>query len=254
MSASRDAQSLLSDPQVQAVIARCGQGLENPEVVRAVADAAVRTGLNRAQDAMAFAQKLSKDPAVQAQASSIAKAAGQAAMAGVAAAASGFMSCIEQGPAGVRLLACLGGAGSLALSGLSLLNPLTLVFGPARYVIGAYQALFSLTTVLYELPQEQVEQLPGITRYQSFLRKWCPFLSVVGGRGLFYIFQGSLWLSMAGITNLVTLGLGFYLSCIGALHLAMHFGVTPLAAVRRTVRVRGVDGMDGYAAIGRREV
>jgi len=232
------------------------QGLENPEVLKVVAQLAVQKGLAMSQDAASFAARIAQDPQVQAQAISVAKAAGRTALCGATMAANELWACIERGPKGIRLLSCIGGCGSLLLALPILFNPFTLVFAPSRYITGAYQALFGLTTVVFEAPQEWVDKYPQVEGYQAFLQKWCPFLSVVGGRGLFYIFQASLWFNFAGFTNLMTMCAATYLLMMGGFHVAMHFGVMPKDALNMTRKyvkqaAQGTEGMGDYSALRR---
>merc|ERR1712166_1085502 len=107
------------------------------------------------------------------------------------------------GPSGVMFLAFCGGVASTGYAGynmLGLLNPLNLVGGVVTYVICAYQIIFGLTTTIYEMPVQYSEKLPGVDKYHKLLMEKAAFLSDVAGRGVFYIFIGSLWLALGGLS------------------------------------------------------
>merc|ERR1712154_469095 len=135
---------------------------------------------------------------------------------------------IEQGPTGVRVLAFFGGLGSCINAMLHVLDVVSLLTGPVLYVVSLYQLVFSITTMLFEAPPEYVqstqEKCPAIQvdTYQNMLLENAKFLSLSGGRGLFYVFQGTMWLAFASFTQWINLFLGLYLAFIGVLHLLMH--------------------------------
>merc|ERR1712151_987140 len=64
--------------------------------------------------------------------------------------------------------------------------------------------------------------------YQEWLIKYCEFLSLLGGRGMFYIFQGSLWLTFANsLAELFEITIACALIFIGVLHIVAHYGFMP---------------------------
>lgn len=50
------------------------------------------------------------------------------------------------------------------------------------------------------------------------------FLSEAKGRGLFYFFQGTLWLAFASLTDLLTLGCGLFLAFLGICNILLAYG------------------------------
>lgn len=169
-----------------------------------------------------------KDPAVQAKAKEVASRALDL----VAGAGSRFMNELEQGPAGVRVLAAIGSLASVANAVFSVVNVVGAFTHVILYTISVYQLIFGLTTFLFELPPTWLETIQDKTRlpissYQDMLMTNCKFLSQVCGRGLFYIFQGTLWLAFASMTELLDLAVGFYLIFMGVIHIAMYFGIVP---------------------------
>merc|ERR1719243_88318 len=113
---------------------------------------------------------------------------------------------------------------------MTIINPLSLVTeGPVGYVISCYQFTFATTTILMEMPEEWMEKVPGLPEYEDLLEDQCKFLLRVLGRGLFLIFQGSLWLGFATLSKVFDLAVGAYLVFIGILFVMMHFEVLPKA-------------------------
>jgi hypothetical protein len=142
-----------------------------------------------------------------------------------------FYQQIEQGPAGVRVLACLISIMSMLNSVLTLINPLRLL-SPLSFVISAYQLLFASSTALFELPPEYMEKVSFLKPYQDLLSIKCNFLTDVQGRGLFYIFQGLLWAGFAArFASLTDLAVTVLMVFIGVLHVAMHYGIGPAVVV-----------------------
>jgi len=221
--AEKDLQDqLMKDPAVQAAMQKAGQdALNNPEVQNMMKERA--KAMFTADNAKMVGDKMqtwASDPAVQEKA----KQAGAAAMAAAGQAGMQLMKQIEQGPAGIRVLAFAGGCASIVIAVMYLINPLN-AFAVAYYVISGYQLIFAATTILFEAPQNVIEKIGPIDKYQAMLIENCKFISLTGGRGLFYIFQGSLWLAlMEGISEIHKLVVGLYMIFIGFLHVAMHYG------------------------------
>lgn len=216
-----DRDKLMADPAVQAAMKNAvGNQLQDPAVQAAMAERAKE--LLTAENAALVADKCQEwanDPAVQAKARH---------MAGLALTAAGefggnVIGCIEQGPAGVRLLAFGASVASVGVTVFTLINPLNM-FCIITYVICAYMALFALTTALFEANPEWIAKVPGLNKYQDMLIDNCKFLTIVAGRGMFYIFQGSLWAGQAEWSEIHELAVGGFLIFIGLLHVAMHFG------------------------------
>merc|ERR1719329_1357987 len=101
------------------------------------------------------------------------------------------------------------------------------LFDPVGFVIGGYQILFSITTMMFEAKAEWIQKIPGLDSYQDLVIEHAQFLSEVGGRGLFYGFQGSLWLAFASINKLANLVLGLYFVVLFLFHMAMYNGIMP---------------------------
>eukprot|EP00931_Biecheleriopsis_adriatica_P007399 TRINITY_DN10868_c0_g1_i1.p1 TRINITY_DN10868_c0_g1~~TRINITY_DN10868_c0_g1_i1.p1 ORF type:complete len:346 (+),score=95.03 TRINITY_DN10868_c0_g1_i1:39-1076(+) len=246
--------AILQDPQVQAAVRKSGEdALRNPEVQAQI----VATMKEKFPEVAAAAKdkvvEWANDPEVQRQAYAFAGMAAEYAYRSV----DQVTSLIEQGPAGIRILAFFGGLGSLVKSIMvlmGLLNPVDGALHAAVYVVHAYQMLFAVTTMMFEAPPSWMEATPGFNAYQDMLLEKAKFLSETGGRGLFYGFQGTLWLCFASLTNLEELALGLWFMFMAFLHISMHFGVMPqeVAAKMREAgtEVRQLVGVSGNVAQG----
>jgi len=219
--------ALMENPEVQAAIKRAGQdALQNPEVQAKIFETCKKEFPGLANQAKDQCLEWAKDPEMQRKAQQYAGVAGAMAADYAGRAGGEFMSQIEQGPTGVRFLAFCGGAVSVGYAGymmLGLLNPFNLLGGPVTYVICGYQLIFGLTATIFEMPPDYMAKVPGVNGYQDLLMQKAAFLSDVAGRGLFYIFVGSLWFALGGLSP-VDLALGCYMTFIGFLHIAMHYG------------------------------
>lgn len=240
---------LLSSPEVQAAMLQAGEkALADPGVQEAIAKVAREKGPEAAEYAVGKVQEWAHDPEVQAKAKHYAGMA--VGYVGVAAGQAGaaFIGCIEQGPAGIRRLSCIGGLASLVISCLTLINPLRLLTF-ASYAIAAYQAMFSATTMLFEAKPELIAQVSILNRYQDVLLINCKFLATNGGRGLFYIFQGSLWIVMCdGVQHWYMFLTGLYMGLLmGGFHLAMHYGHMPSELVAKAKQITGYEPLPSAA-------
>mmetsp|Transcript_2442 Transcript_2442/g.5192 ORF Transcript_2442/g.5192 Transcript_2442/m.5192 type:complete len:275 (-) Transcript_2442:288-1112(-) len=219
-------ETLLNEPEVQAAMRKAGEeALKNEAVQQAIIQAA-KENLTQ-ENAMKVAGKAkewAEDPEVQA------KARHFAGMAMVAAGQAGqtIIGVIEQGPAGLRVLAFIAGSLSCANAFLQVLSKLTgLDF--LWCLIAVFQVVFSLTTMIFEADPDTVSKVDFVSSYQDMLIEYCKFLTVVTGRGLFYIFQGLLWLAQVQVTvgSLLNIFVGCFLIFVGFLNCLIHFGIMP---------------------------
>lgn len=234
-------QALLQDPGVQIAVKKAGQdALADPAMQQYILDICREKFPGSFADARTQIGEWANDPEVQRRACEYAGVArlyaGQAiGYAGQAAGQAGeqLEKLIEQGPAGVRILAFFGGIGSCVNAGFTLWNPLQIVFGPIAYLIAFYQAIFSITTALFEAEPGWIQQIPGLNAYQDAVIDQAKFLTEVAGRGIFYGFQGTLWLALASFKDLQNICLGLYFIVLAVLHISMHFGVMPQHIVQK---------------------
>lgn len=221
--ASRD--KVLSDPKVKAAMQKAGDdALDCAEVQAAMIEAA-KKNLTAENAALVAAQckEWASDPEVQAKARHYAGMA----MAYAGQAGEMFVGCVEQGPQGVRFLAFCAGVASCVNAGFTVINPMNAMGAMMSYLVAVYQVVFSLTTMLFEASPEWVQKYAKLSEYQNLLIKYFKFLTLNLGRGMFYIGQGCLWLSVSSMTDFLGLAVGGFLIFIGALHICMHFGIMP---------------------------
>jgi len=249
-------EAILSDPRVQDAMRTSGeQALNNPQVQDAIFKVAKDklTAENAAKVANA-AKDWAQDPEVQA------KARHYAGMAMVYAGQAGqrIVGCIEQGPEGVRYLCFMVSLFSIGLAGYDSFQRLMglnflFVFN------GLFQMAFAFTSALFEAKPENVDKF-GMTKYQDMLLEYAKFISTCVGRGLFYIYQGILWLVTVGandpskwfdILNLVSMFLGAFFLAMGGLHIAMHYDIMPQeVVVKAKEQLEKARGGAGYQKVG----
>lgn len=160
---------------------------------------------------------------------------------------------IEQGHPGIRAFAFAGSVASFILCLFSVFNPMVLFGSPIVWAIAAYQGVFSISTLIFEAKPEWVSRLSsGLEVYQDYVLTNASFLARSFGRGLFYIFQGTLWASVgyslplpenAPLAHLflwffqiATHVLGFFFILVGIAHVLMHFGIMPQHYVHKVKR------------------
>lgn len=218
---------LLEDPAVQKAIADAGKGalesLKDPKVQEQILATCKEKFPEYAASATAKIKDFVSDPEVQAKAKEYAFIAAQKAKEGVALAAAGFVKQVQQGPDGVRFLSFLGGCFSGGNAIYQMLNVAGVLFHIVIYVVGIYQLIFSLTTILFEAPNEYVAKLPSfVNDYHDLLIDKAKFISETLGRGLFYIFQGTLWLCF--IDSPIDVGCGLWMIMVGVMNILIHYG------------------------------
>lgn len=211
---------LLEDPQVQAAIKKAGtDALNNPEVQAKIVAVAKEKFPEVAGAAQAKVMEWAKDPEVQAKAYHYAGIAG----AYLGSAGVKTVELVEQGPTGVRILAFVAGL-ACCVNAVMFCASIGNIMAFPVYVVSGYQIVFSVTTMIFESPPSVIEKIPGITKYQDMLMEKAKFLSEVLGRGLFYLFQGSLWLAFSNIGKITDIAVGLFMIFVGILHIIMHFG------------------------------
>mmetsp|Transcript_32490 Transcript_32490/g.74241 ORF Transcript_32490/g.74241 Transcript_32490/m.74241 type:complete len:189 (+) Transcript_32490:92-658(+) len=137
---------------------------------------------------------------------------------------------IRRGPDGIAWLCWLGGFATFLLGLLSLTNIFELILSPLGYLISVYQMVFGLTTMVIEAPESWTENNSKLLQAQEFTHEYLKFLTVIGGRGGFYIFQGSLSLDLSGMSIFSIVAL--YMFAMGILCIAMQFGLIPNVSMR----------------------
>jgi len=155
-------------------------------------------------------------PAVQAAAASARRVA--------SAAADGVRDAAQhviQGPLGVSILCILGGVGTITSCVLGLIDIKGAWSSPVAYLINIYGLAFGLMVLFLECEPERMQHIPGLGKCVPncgacrvrFLDE-CKFTTFLVGRGLFYMFVGSLSVIQWTIASVVT---GFWMIGCGAI-------------------------------------
>ncbi|CAK9104262.1 unnamed protein product [Durusdinium trenchii] len=131
---------------------------------------------------------------------------------------------IQRGPEGVGYLCFVGGAASVFLGLLGFLDIAGILMSPLQYLVNAYQTGFGLVVCVLEAPPEWLSNA-RLAKAQRFIHEFAKFLTTFGGRGLFYLFQGSLDLSLD--TYSLTWLVGCYMCCMGGVCIGMQYGLLP---------------------------
>jgi hypothetical protein len=222
-------ESALRDPKVQEMVRQKGQqAMQDPAVQNAVMKYCQENGPQAAEAAKAKMQAWAADPEVQAKAKHYASQAGVA----FGQAAEHGISLVEQGPTGVRLLAFIAGCASCICAVMTFMDVGNLLGHLAAAIVAGYQIIFSVSTIIFEAPPSVIEKVPGINGYQEMLIDHAKFMSEVMGRGLFYVFQGTLWLALSELHKIFNLAVGASLIAVGLLHVAMYYGKLDTVATK----------------------
>lgn len=236
---------ILQDPQVQAAVKKAGQdALSDPAVQAEILKVAKEKFPEAASAAKDKIMEWANDPEVQKQAYQYAGIAAEKVWQSV----SQVGSLIEQGPAGVRVLAFVGGVAALAQSIwvlLGLMSPISASTQIPKYVVHFYQLFFATTTMLFEAKPEWIQKVPGLNDYQDLLINKAKFLAEATGRGLFYGFQGTLFLCFGSLTAPVELVIGLWFLFMAMLHILMGFGVMPQEVAKKMQEVRQMVAVGG---------
>lgn len=101
---------------------------------------------------------------------------------------------------------------------ISLINIVAVLRSPSTYVLQLYQGFFGIVTMIIEAKDwECFDQL------KPWIAQWFRFLSVPAGKGAFYVFVGSLGISL-WIRNLLSFMVGLYMVFLGVVCVAVHAG------------------------------
>jgi len=128
--------------------------------------------------------------------------------AGAVAEAKVFKDRIENGPQTFRAMALLGGAGMVICGAFGFISDFV-TLSPIEATIQVYIALFGIVVVMLE-----GGKMLKTDKYENLVEKYCQFLALVQGRGIFYLFCGSLALAQWTLMNII---LGSYMLFAGVL-------------------------------------
>ena len=122
---------------------------------------------------------------------------------------------IERGPHRLNVLCFVGGA-AIVLNGIFSVLDVFNVFGsPVYYVVNLYMVFFGAVTCVTEARPTFAAQLHDTVQgVQRWMHEWAKGLTLIWGRGLFYIFQGTFCVLSSSLLSLGIL-IGAYMLVIG---------------------------------------
>eukprot|EP00931_Biecheleriopsis_adriatica_P081396 TRINITY_DN54725_c0_g1_i1.p1 TRINITY_DN54725_c0_g1~~TRINITY_DN54725_c0_g1_i1.p1 ORF type:complete len:289 (-),score=61.71 TRINITY_DN54725_c0_g1_i1:47-874(-) len=223
--------AILKDPAVQRAIAEAGKdALSSPAVQQQILATCAEKYPELASQAASKLQSWAEDPAFKEQLAGMASRTAAATASAAVAAPGTILRLIEKGEPGVRRIACTCGLVSAAWSFIGVVNVFN-ILTPIDYIVDMYLCIFGLTTAMFEASPRWVARCDLLKAYQDGLIDNAKFLCKCWGRGMFYIFQGSLWFGQCGIKTPLTLCLALMLCFVGVLNVMLFFGIAPQRAV-----------------------
>lgn len=146
---------------------------------------------------------------------------------GVVTAHTAIQEYMQKGATGLRFLAFVGGAG-ITLTGLLNIAQITgLITEPMYYLVNIYQVLFGVGILLLEAEPALVDKYESLSKGQAWVQENLQVLTTVWGRGVFYLYVGSVELFADASGSLLGLLLGCYLLVVAGLLIASDFGYGP---------------------------
>lgn len=131
---------------------------------------------------------------------------------------------VEKGMVGVQALAFGGGA---ALVFIGIFGCFAIATnGVVEWIINFYQIAFGIGAMLVEGSEmPMLKQQPKAVALHAKLVEYAKFMTLLFGRGIFYIFVGSLTISVAFTTPIdwLQLLIGIFILFVGILCCGMHF-------------------------------
>eukprot|EP00392_Amoebophrya_sp_AT5.2_P008142 g8161.t1 len=228
---SKVAQLILSDPEVQAAILKDPQGAlqSNAKLQQAVMEDPQMQAYVKNN-----AGNMAQDPRVQAFLKQKAKEAGAELLKNVRSSAAkgmdAFKKYVQAGPAGIQMLCFITGGFTFVVGLLGIINLFSMFETPFTFVMNLYVVSFGAITIIVEADDERMKHTPileyvapKVEQLQGYLNEEAKFLTLLWGRGFFYVFIGLLmgtqcWVCLffiAGAANIT----------MGVLCLLTHFGV-----------------------------
>lgn len=156
----------------------------------------------------------------------------QVARVGAAQAVQELHRYVQEGPAGISMLCFLGGIATTFAGLVGILNIGNGLTSPFSYLLNGYLTLFGVVTFLLEADMESFKNMkvlgrlaPFVDQYQIEVFNRAKFLTELRGRGLYYLFVGSLAITQCFFCLLFLVGAWNVL--MGVLCLLMSFGINP---------------------------
>jgi len=134
-----------------------------------------------------------------------------------------FETYVQQGPEGIRFLSFIGGLLVFLYGVACSLNIFGILGNPVYYLICASQVIFGFTAMVLEASPSLTTTYVSIERLQRIFHDYAKFLTLLWGRGCFYIYIGAHIMYLSSLISLGTV-LGIYMLIMGAFYLAWNWG------------------------------
>eukprot|EP00397_Hematodinium_sp_SG-2012_P037079 GEMP01040125.1.p1 GENE.GEMP01040125.1~~GEMP01040125.1.p1 ORF type:complete len:218 (+),score=29.61 GEMP01040125.1:158-811(+) len=134
-----------------------------------------------------------------------------------------FELYVQQGPDGVRFLSFLGGILVTVYGIACAISVLDIFSNPVGYIVGSSQVLFGFVTVVLEASPSIIASYSTVESLQRTFNDYAKFLTLLWGRGFFYVYIGSHIIYLSGIFSLGG-ALGLYMCLMGIFYLAWYMG------------------------------
>jgi len=133
---------------------------------------------------------------------------------------------IEQGREGIRVFCFVGGVAISLYSFMAVLNVFGILGSTLHYLVQVYQLLFGLMTCVLEADPAWLDKFDKLANAQAWVQEHMKVLTYLWGRGVFYLFQGSL-AYLASSTFTLGFFAGAWMVLCGILCIAQHRGTSP---------------------------
>jgi hypothetical protein len=196
--------------------------------------------------------------AIKAQAYDAAQQGWEAAKVGGVVAAGELHHYVQEGPAGISILCFLGGCATTIVGFIGGVLNLGAIFSePFHWVLSMYLMGFGFVAVLLEADITKLRTVKFIGHFAPFFEnqqmeicKRALFLTELRGRGLFYLFIGSLAITQCWWCLFFLVGI--WNSVMGVMCLLMSFGINPADHLPTSLPTAGGGGSQqpNYGPVG----
>lgn len=137
-----------------------------------------------------------------------------------------FDAYVEQAPHVVNLMCSLGGVLVVTHAIWKVFNYSTFTRKFIWWLMNIYQVFFGLVTFVVELhPDAHPSIHEHLQSWQEWMHEWAKGLTMLWGRGLFYIFQGTLILvgTPGNELDWISIFIGLYMTGMGIICFSLHY-------------------------------
>jgi len=143
-----------------------------------------------------------------------------------------FKAYVQAGPGGIQVLCFLCGCCTTVVGAFNLLSFFNIIFAPFDFILSLYTFIFGVITICVEADPDAMEQIPvlnfiapRVLSAQQWLNVNAKFLTLLAGRGLFYIMIGLVMIAQCLVCPFAVAG--FTNIGLGVLSLLMYLGYQP---------------------------